>query len=195
MRERTRRVKPKKTGTWRNLLILGLLFVLSAIVTFFYLKPKVTLKSQFMEYIKTRRPLTKPVEDEKNSIELYKYPKELSGENNERMSLLSKAEETVKKYMHAHGIKLLDLYMDNEGTIYIDLSDDLRKRFNGDISEEYQLISGLFKNIKSSVPNLRSLKILMEGKEVESFGGHIDISKPISEEIENPSGENIEKTI
>lgn len=180
-----RRVKPKKTNIWRNLLILGLIFVLSAAITFFYLKPKVTLKSQFMEDIKTRRPLTKATDDEKGFIELYKYPEELSEVNDRKLIVLAEIEKAVKKYLHAYGIKLLDLYIDNEGTVYIDLSNDLRKKFNGDISEEYQLINGMFKNIKSSDYNLKSLKIMVEGREIESFGGHIDISKPLSEEIEN----------
>ena len=41
----------------------------------------------------------------------------------------------------------------------------------------------LFNGIRTSVPGLTAMKILIEGKEVQNLGGHIDISKPIGEEI------------
>ncbi len=73
--------------------------------------------------------------------------------------------------------------MDKEGVIYIDLSDEIKKNFNGDALEELRIVVGLYKGIRSTILDFTALKILIEGKEVESFGGHIDISKPIGEEI------------
>ena len=97
--------------------------------------------------------------------------------------------------MQPYNVRLLDLYMDKNGDVYVDLSDELRKNFNGDASEEYQIIAGLYKNIKTNIPDFKSLKILVGGKEAESFGGHIDISNPIGETIEKPSRGGIEDTI
>jgi hypothetical protein len=45
------------------------------------------------------------------------------------------------------------------------------------------VIARLYKGIKFKVPGFTALKILINGKETESFGGHIDISRPIGEEI------------
>ncbi len=73
--------------------------------------------------------------------------------------------------------------MDKEGIIYIDLSNGLRKNFKGDAYEEFSIIAGLYKSIKTTIPDFTALKILIEGREAESFGGHIDISKPIGGEI------------
>ena len=85
--------------------------------------------------------------------------------------------------------------MDKNSDIYVDFSDELRKNFNGDASEERQIIAGLYKSIKANVPDFESLRILINGKEAESFGGHIDISVPIGDAIEKLSGEKIEGTI
>jgi hypothetical protein len=73
--------------------------------------------------------------------------------------------------------------MDKDGIIYIDFGDELKKNFRGDALEELNIIGGLYKGIKSAVPGFNALKILIEGRETESFGGHIDISRPIGEEI------------
>src|SRR4030067_927970 len=61
--------------------------------------------------------------------------------------------------------------------------------------EEKKDSPGLYKSIKEKVPDFKSLRILINGKEAESFGGHIDISGPMGEAIEKLSGEKIEGTI
>ncbi len=179
----------------RYLIAVVLIFVVSAIASFLYFKPKFAFKSSFIEEIESQRLKAKPHEDKKDSFRLYQLPAaESPTGNNETMPLVT-LEDAIKKYIQPYNAKLLDLYMDKNGDVYVDLSDELRKNFQGDASEEIQIIAGLYKTIKTNTPNFKSLKILIDGKEAESFGGHIDISNPIGEIIEKPSGEKIEDTI
>ena len=204
MKKTQRRIKKPKKYFWYYPLVMILIFTTAAIASYFYLKPKFTFKSPFIEGIEAQRDRAKSHaydslrEAEKNSLRLYKSPSTgQPGNNNgpEKEVLLITAEDVIKKYMQSYGVRLLDLYMDKNGTIYADFSDELRKKFNGDASGEYQIIAGLYKNIMANIPDFNSLKILIEGKEAESFGGHIDISKPISEAVEKSMEEKIEGTI
>ena len=194
---KTRRIK-NTTYLWRYLIAIILALIVSTIASFFYFKPKFAFKSSFIEEIESRRLKTRLQEDKKDSPALYQPPAVKStGDGNEhgKGMLLAALEDAIKKYIQPYNVKLLDLYMDKYSDIYVDFSDELRKNFNGDAYEELQIIAGLYKSIKENVPDFKSLRILINGKEAESFGGHIDISCPIGEAIEKPSGEKIEGTI
>ncbi len=185
----------KQTHLLRYLIAVMLIFAISAIASFFYFKPKFAFKSSFLEEIEAQRLRAKPREDKKDSLRLYQAPAAESPGGHKETMLLAALEDAIKKYIQSYNVKLLDIYMDKNGDIYVDLSDELKKNFHGDISEEIQIIAGLYRSIRANVADFKSLKILIDGKEAESFGGHIDISGPIGEEIEKPSGEKIENTI
>jgi hypothetical protein len=97
---------------------------------------------------------------------------------------LAAAEDTIRKYIEPYKVRLLDLYMDNEGVIYIDLGEEIKRNFSGGAIDELKLITGLYKGVKAAVPGCTALKLLIQGSEAESFGGHIDISGPIGDELE-----------
>lgn len=98
-------------------------------------------------------------------------------------ALLVVAEDIIRKQMEPYKVRLLDLYMDRAGVIYVDLGGELKNNFRGSAAEELDVITGLYKGIEFKVPGFSALKILVDGKEIESFGGHIDVSRPIGEEI------------
>jgi hypothetical protein len=104
-----------------------------------------------------------------------------SGLNND--AELAAAENSIKKYLESYNTGLIDLYMDSSGIIYIDMGDELKKNFKGDASEELNIITGLYKSIEAAVPGFRALKILINGNETETLGGHIDISMPVGGDI------------
>ncbi len=184
--KKARRTKKIKSYFWYYLLAAVLIFSTSITVSYLYWKPKLAFEAPFIENIESQRLDTKPDEREENSLRLYESRHEDSSFNDElrRSALLVTAEDVIRKYMEPRSVKLLDLYMDKNGIIYADFSSDLRKNFDGDAFDEYQIIADLYKRLRMNVPYFRALKILMDGKEAESFGGHIDISKPIGEKIE-----------
>jgi spore germination protein GerM len=69
-------------------------------------------------------------------------------------------------------VKLLGLYKDEGQMLYIDLSDEVRRNFQGDAMTEYLLLKGLYESLVSNVQDFQDCKILIEGKEVETLGGH-----------------------
>ncbi len=181
------RIKHKKKRRWRYLFFLIVSFVISINISYFYLKEKFVFESSFIEDIESRHVKATQKEQEESSFRLYKSnehaPAVRSGTVLRKDTLLVVTEDIIKKQVKPYGVRLLDLYMDKEGVIYIDLSDEIKKNFNGDALEELRIVVGLYKGIRSTILDFTALKILIEGKEVESFGGHIDISKPIGEEI------------
>lgn len=77
--------------------------------------------------------------------------------------------------------KPLGVYFGTNGVLYADLSDEFRSNFQGDALSEYLLLRGLYETLLSNVRGIRDVMLLVEGKEVESIGGHIDADGPLGE--------------
>ncbi len=181
------RRKRKKKVRWLYLFVLIVSFVISTGMSYFYFKQKFAFESSFIADIESRHAKAAHKEQEEGSLRLYKsdehVPAARSGTIFRKDTLLVVTEDIIRKQVKPYGVRLLDLYMDKEGVIYVDFGDEIKKNFNGDAFEELLIIAGLYKGIKLTILGFTALKILIDGKEVESFGGHIDISKPIGEEI------------
>ena len=78
-----------------------------------------------------------------------------------------------------HDVKLLGLYRDSSQILYIDLSDEFRRNFQGDALSEYLLLKGLYESLISNLKDYQDFKILIEGKEIETLGGHIYLKYPL----------------
>lgn len=186
--EKGRRIKKRTAFFWYYVLAGILLFVLSTAGSYLYFKPKTTVEGPFIESIQSQRLREKPVvSDEGNTRRLYSPGEQRSSAeaDTERSDSLAIAEDYIRKHMGTRGVKLLDLYMDRDGTLYADLGSEIRNSFSGDATEEYKMISDLYRGLKKAVPAFRSLKLLIEGQESESIGGHIRITKPIGNIIEH----------
>jgi hypothetical protein len=71
--------------------------------------------------------------------------------------------------------KLNGVYRDRNNTIYIDLSDEFRRGFSGDARQEYALLKSLFETVTKNVPETEDVRLLIDGREIESIGGHFSI--------------------
>jgi spore germination protein GerM len=76
-------------------------------------------------------------------------------------------------------VKLLGLYKDEGQTLYIDLSDEVRRNFQGDALAEYLLLKGIYESLVSNVQDFNDVRILVEGKEIETLGGHLYLRYPL----------------
>jgi hypothetical protein len=91
--------------------------------------------------------------------------------------------------------RLLGLYKDADKILYVDLSDEFRRNFQGDTIAEFFLLKGLYESFISNIQDIQDIKVLIEGKEIETLGGHFYLLYPlknmVSTEIEhiekNPS--------
>lgn len=185
--KRTRRTKKRKSYFWYYVSAGFLLFLISVVASYLYFKPMLAFESPFIEDIQTQSFQGNSDRQEKESLRLYTSKKRAfsNRERSQRDTYLFIAEDVIKKSIEPYRAKLRDLYMDREGTIYADFSGELKNNFHGDASEEYTIISELYKKLKANVPSFKALKFLIEGKEIESFGGHIVVSRPIGEKIED----------
>lgn len=76
-------------------------------------------------------------------------------------------------------VKLLGIYKDEAQMLYIDLSDEVRRNFQGDALSEYLLLKGIYESLVSNVQDFQDVKILVEGREVETLGGHFFLKYPL----------------
>jgi spore germination protein GerM len=75
--------------------------------------------------------------------------------------------------------KLLGLYKGTDDILYVDLSDEFRRNFNGDMITEFLLLKAFFESVIANVPDINDIKILIESKELETLGGHLYIMYPL----------------
>lgn len=86
--------------------------------------------------------------------------------------------------------RLLGIYSGQDGILYVDLSDEFRRNFQGDALGEFLLLRGLYGSLLSNVYGIGGVKVLIEGKEVESIGGHVSLLRPLEEVVSQPMEED-----
>lgn len=89
----------------------------------------------------------------------------------------------VKSSQIPQNVKLLGLYKDSSQMLYVDLSDELRRNFQGDALTEYLLLKGLYESLISNLQDVQDIKILIEGKEAETLGGHLSLKYPLKNTV------------
>lgn len=77
------------------------------------------------------------------------------------------------------GTKLLGIYSGSDGILYVDLSDEFRRNFQGDVLTEFLLLKGIYESIISNVTGIDDVKVIIEGREIESIGGHLPALYPL----------------
>jgi hypothetical protein len=77
------------------------------------------------------------------------------------------------------GVKILGMYRDASLNLYLDLSDELRRNFQGDALSEFLVLKGMHDSLVANLQDFQDLKILVEGKEIESLGGHFYLKYPL----------------
>ena len=110
-----------------------------------------------------------------------------------RTAQLAIAEATVEEFLKGpvggviasvpRDAKLLGLYKDMDQILYVDLSDEFRRNFQGDVYTEFFLLKGLYESLISNVPDIQDVKVLIEGKEIETLGGHLYLLYPLKDTV------------
>ena len=169
------------------LALLIVTFAVSSGISYYALKDKFAFESSFIADIESSIMKESQRQGDQDSARLYEAEpsssKRIRGVVLRRDEMLVAAEGIIREYLANLNVRLLDLYLDKRGVIYIDFGGEIRKSFEGDASEELGIIGGLYRRLESVIPDLTALKILIDGRETETIGGHIDISKPIGEAI------------
>lgn len=98
------------------------------------------------------------------------------------------AEDLINEYLKGlqgglEETKLIAVYQDRANIFYIDLSDDFRRNFSGDVRQEYYLLKSLYSTVIGNIMGAEDVKILIEGKEIESIGGHFYSLYPLKDTV------------
>lgn len=81
------------------------------------------------------------------------------------------------------GAAFLGAYPGLNGILYLDFSEELRRNFNGSALDEFLLLRGLYESILTNARGISEVRVLIEGREVESIGGHISLLEPLGDAV------------
>lgn len=90
------------------------------------------------------------------------------------------------------GTTLRALYLSGRGDVFVDLSADVTARHTGGSMDEILTVYAIVNTLTVNLPAITGVQILIDGKEVDTLAGHVDLRNPLSKNLtwitaENPS--------
>jgi spore germination protein GerM len=79
----------------------------------------------------------------------------------------------------ASDTKLRAIYIIPDGVCYVDLSQAVGKDHPGGCNSELLTIYSVVNSLILNVPEIKRVKLLIDGKEVQTLAGHIDLVFPL----------------
>ncbi len=98
-----------------------------------------------------------------------------------RQVLLALTEESPHGLGHPlpASLEVRAVFLTAEGTAYIDFSNDILKSTTPGIETESLLVYSIVNSITTNVPSVKGVRILVQGQEVETLNGHVDLTEEI----------------
>jgi spore germination protein GerM len=78
------------------------------------------------------------------------------------------------------GVKVRSLFLGAHNEAFVDLSPEIMKGHHGGSLDEALAVFAIVNAVTSNLPDVSAVQILVEGKEVDSLAGHIDLREPIN---------------
>ena len=82
------------------------------------------------------------------------------------------------------GTKVRAIYLTPRGEAYLDLSADVARGHTGGTLDEALAVFTLVNALTVNLPDITAVQILVEGKEVDTLAGHIDLRHPLRRALE-----------
>jgi len=79
--------------------------------------------------------------------------------------------------------RVLSLYVTEDGIAFVDFDRIIREKHPGSTLSELFTVFSVVNSISLNVPEVEAAKILIEGREVKTLAGHIDIRLPLRADI------------
>ncbi len=95
------------------------------------------------------------------------------------LKALFEQEHTIDTGVIPEKSSIEGLYMGIDGVFYIDLSRSFLNNFSGDIMDEYMLLKSIFETVRANNEEVKEVKLLIEGEEIETLGGHFFLKYPL----------------
>ena len=77
------------------------------------------------------------------------------------------------------GTKLRAFYVTDRGDAFVDLSGDVASAHPGGSLTELLTVYAIVNAITTNLPAIQRVQLLVEGKEVDTIAGHVDIRRPL----------------
>ncbi len=81
------------------------------------------------------------------------------------------------------GTRLRTVFLTKTGEMYVDLSGELRQNHPGGTTSEILRVYAVVSAHTSNLPAITSVQILIDGTEVDTLAGHLDLRRPIEQDL------------
>jgi len=78
------------------------------------------------------------------------------------------------------GTKLRALFVTDRGDAYVDLSRELSASHPGGTTTELLTVYAIVNALTTNLPAVTRVQLLVDGKEVETLAGHVDLRRPLA---------------
>jgi germination protein M len=76
------------------------------------------------------------------------------------------------------GVTLREIFITSQGVAYVDLSQELVANHPGGTSAEELTVFSLANTIIANFPAIKMVRLLVEGREIQTIAGHLDLTVP-----------------
>jgi spore germination protein GerM len=81
------------------------------------------------------------------------------------------------------GTKLRALYMTDRGEAYVDLSGEVVSAHSGGSQDELLTVYTIVNALTTNLPAVTTVQVLVDGKEIETLAGHVDLRQPLAKNL------------
>jgi hypothetical protein len=81
------------------------------------------------------------------------------------------------------GTTVQGLYVTDRGDAFVDLSDDARVRHRGGALDELFTVYAIVNAVTVNLPAIARVQILVNGREVDTLAGHVDLRHPLEKNL------------
>jgi germination protein M len=80
--------------------------------------------------------------------------------------------------------RLRDVFVTERGDAFVDLSKEVNARHSGGALDELLTIYTIVDALTVNLPAITRVQILVDGKEVETLAGHVDLRHPLAKSLQ-----------
>ena len=77
------------------------------------------------------------------------------------------------------GATMRDVFVTERGEAYVDLSTELARNHTGGSLDEILTVYTIVGALTENLPGVSSVQILIDGREVDTLAGHVDLRRPL----------------
>ena len=77
------------------------------------------------------------------------------------------------------GTRLRAIFVDSSGRAFVDLSAEVTSAHPGGALEESLTVYSIINAVTANLPAVNAVQILVDGREVDSLAGHVDLRRPL----------------